>query len=103
MESEPVDGSIPALEAEMAALWRRSRARIRSLARQVHPQLDPAAYPLVVLLVGRGPLRISDLGTALELDKSTASRQVETLVRLELAERLPDPADARARRTTSAG
>jgi DNA-binding MarR family transcriptional regulator len=81
----------------MAALWRRSRARIRALARQVHPQLDPAAYPLVVLLAGRGPLRISDVGTALELDKSTASRQVDAVVRLGLAERLADPTDARAR------
>lgn len=89
--------AVPALEAEMAALWRRSRARIRTLARQVHPQLDPAAYPLVVLLAGRGPLRISDVGAALELDKSTASRQVDAVVRLGLAERLADPSDARAR------
>ena len=81
----------------MADLWRRSRARVRVLARQVHPQLDPAAYPLVVLLAARGPLRLTELGAALELDKSTVSRQVDSVVRLGLAERLPDPTDARAR------
>jgi DNA-binding MarR family transcriptional regulator len=81
----------------MADLWRRRRARVRLLARQVHPQLDPAAYPLVVLLATRGPLRLTELGAALELDKSTVSRQVDSIVRLGLAERSPDPSDARAR------
>jgi len=93
----PVDEPVAALEAEMADLWRRSRARVRLLSRQVHPQLDPAAYPLVLLLAARGPLRMGDVGEALSLDKSTISRQVDSVVRLGLAERSPDPSDARAR------
>ncbi|MFQ1000902.1 MarR family winged helix-turn-helix transcriptional regulator [Modestobacter sp. SSW1-42] len=93
----PPGAAVPALEAEMADLWRRSRARVRVLARQVRPGLDPAAYPLVVLLATRGPLRSSELGAALELDKSTVSRQVDSVVRLGLAERSVDSADARAR------
>jgi len=93
----PADEPVAALEAEMADLWRRSRARVRLLSRQVHPQLDPAAYPLVLLLATRGRLRMGDVGGALSLDKSTISRQVDSVVRLGLAERSPDPSDARAR------
>jgi len=95
--SGPAGEPVAALEAEMADLWRRSRARVRVLSHQVHPQLDPAAYPLVLLLAARGPLRMGDAGEALSLDKSTLSRQADSVVRLSLAERSPDRSDARAR------
>jgi hypothetical protein len=44
---DPVDEAVLALEAQMAELWRRGRARTRTLARLVHPQLDPATYPVL--------------------------------------------------------
>jgi DNA-binding MarR family transcriptional regulator len=94
---DAVDEAVLRLEAQMAELWRRSRARIRTLARQVHPQLDPASYPVLAVLVRDGPQRSSALGVVLELDKSTVSRQVDAAVRLGLVERVPDPTDARAR------
>ncbi|MCU1620729.1 MAG: MarR family transcriptional regulator [Modestobacter sp.] len=94
---DPVEQAVLGLEAQMAELWRRGRARTRGLARQVHPQLDPGTYPVLALLVRDGPQRLSALGTVLELDKSTVSRQVDAAVRLGLVERVPDPTDARAR------
>ncbi|MFR9728321.1 MarR family winged helix-turn-helix transcriptional regulator [Saccharopolyspora sp. MS10] len=88
---------LPALQAEMRALTHRTRLRTRELARAVHPKLDPTTYPLVVLLAQDGALRISSIAAALSLDKSTVSRQVDAVVRIGLAERVPDPSDARAR------
>jgi DNA-binding MarR family transcriptional regulator len=88
---------LPALEEELAALLRRARASARDGARALDPHLDPTAYPLVVLL-GRTPaMRMSELGAALLLDKSTISRQVDAAVRAGLVERTVDPSDARAR------
>ena len=96
---------LPALEEELAALLLRARASARDGARALDPRLDPTAYPLVVLL-GRTPtMRMSELGAALLLDKSTISRQVDAAVRVGLVERTVDPSDARARLValTSAG
>ncbi len=45
-------------------------------------------------------MRISDLAEDLSLDKSTISRHIDSLTRLGLAERTPDPQDARARLVT---
>ena len=95
-----VEAAVVGLEQEMAQLWRRGRTRIREMARQVDPQLDPASYPLLTVLVRNGATRVSDLGAALELDKSTVSRQVDAAARLGLVERVPYQADARARLVT---
>lgn len=88
---------LPALEDELTALWRQWRVSSRDAARQVHPRLDPTAYPMVVVLSQGGPMRVSELGAALSQDKSTISRQVEAAVRLGIVERTVDPTDARAR------
>ncbi|MCU1662907.1 MAG: MarR family transcriptional regulator [Pseudonocardia sp.] len=88
---------LPALEEELATLWRRARISARDAARALHPQLDPTAYPVVVLLGRTSAMRMSELGAALFLDKSTVSRQVDAAVRAGLAERTVDPSDARAR------
>jgi DNA-binding MarR family transcriptional regulator len=88
---------LPALEEELAALWRQGRVSGRDAAREVHPRLEPTAYPMVAVLSQAGPMRISELGAALFLDKSTISRQVEAAVRLGIVERTVDPSDARAR------
>jgi DNA-binding MarR family transcriptional regulator len=93
----PDEDVLPALEQELAALWRQGRASAREAARQVHPRLDPTAYPMIVVLGQAGPMRMSELGAALTLDKSTISRQVDAAVRLGLVERTVDPVDARAR------
>jgi DNA-binding MarR family transcriptional regulator len=51
----------------------------------------------MIALVGvRGALRPSEISAALQLDRSTISRQIDAAARLGLVERGPDPADARA-------
>lgn len=91
------DDVLPALEAELAAIWRQTRAGAREAARILHPRLDPTAYPMIGVLGESGPMRVSDLGARLFLDKSTVSRQVAAAVRLGLVETAVDPTDARAR------
>lgn len=89
------------LEREIGLLLRRSRAISARLARELHPDLDGAAYGLLALLQDAGPLRASALVTRLGLDKSTVSRQVASLVDLGLVDREPDPVDGRAQVLTA--
>jgi DNA-binding MarR family transcriptional regulator len=85
-----------AVEREIGLLLRRSRAMSTRLARELHPDLDGAAYGLLALLADAGPLRATDLVVRLGLDKSTVSRQVSSLVDLGLVSREADPTDGRA-------
>jgi DNA-binding MarR family transcriptional regulator len=96
--SRPVDQheAFVRLEREIGLLLRRSRAISARLARELHPDLDGAAYGLLALLQDTGPLRASTLVTRLGLDKSTVSRQLASLVDLGLVDRAPDPVDGRA-------
>lgn len=94
------DDALPALEEELAALFRRARSTAREAARDLDPRLDPTLYPLVVVLLRTGPIRMSDLAGELMLDKSTLSRQVDAAERTGLVERAVDPSDARARLVT---
>lgn len=84
------------VEREIGLLLRRSRAISARLARELHPDLDGAAYGLLALLQDAGPLRASELVLRLGLDKSTVSRQLASLVDLGLVDRAPDPDDGRA-------
>ena len=99
----PVDPheSFVRLEREIGLLLRRSRAISARLARELHPDLDGAAYGLLALLQDTGPLRASLLVTRLGLDKSTVRRQLASLVKLGLVDRAPDPADGRAQVLTA--
>jgi DNA-binding MarR family transcriptional regulator len=94
----PIDPheAIVRVEREIGLLLRRSRAISARLSRELHPDLDGAAYGLLALLYDAGPLRASDLVARLGLDKSTVSRQVASLVDLGLVTREADPADGRA-------
>lgn len=85
------------LESELADFWRRGRSRTRRRAQEIHPKLDPACYPLLMVLARDDSVRMSELAAALDLEKSTVTRQVDAVVRLGLAERGLDPDDARAR------
>ncbi len=55
-----------------------------------------STFTLLLHLVKTGPHRLRDLATYACVDPSTASRQVDHLVRLSLVERRPDPDDGRA-------
>jgi DNA-binding MarR family transcriptional regulator len=92
-----VDGDeVSQLEAAISDTWSWARVAARAGAAALDPRLDLTAYPLVSMIGWRGAMRPSELSTALQLDKSTVSRQIDAAARLGLLERVPDPDDARA-------
>jgi DNA-binding MarR family transcriptional regulator len=86
------------VERELVMLFRRARNLSTTVAAHVHPDLDSASYSLLLMIDDAGPLRGMDVADRTGLDKSTVSRQIATLVDLNLLERVPDPDDGRARR-----
>lgn len=86
------------VERELVLMFRRARNLSTVVAAHVHPDLDPASYSLLLMIDEMGPMRGMDVVERIGLDKSTVSRQIATLVQLDLLERVPDPDDGRARR-----
>jgi DNA-binding MarR family transcriptional regulator len=86
------------VEQELALLLRRIRALSRTIAQEVHPDLDPTAYGLLIRLEEVGQARLTDLATYFGVGKPTLSRQVGYLARLGLVRGREDPADGRATR-----
>ncbi|MET9673992.1 MarR family transcriptional regulator [Streptomyces sp. NPDC006482] len=91
-----VDAEFLALERELAVFLRRARAQSGEMAREVHPELEPAAYGLFVRLEDAGPQRATELAGYFGVGKATMSRQLRALEMLGLVVRDPDPADGRA-------
>ncbi|MEE1927611.1 MarR family transcriptional regulator [Streptomyces sp. TRM 70351] len=84
------------LERELSVFLRRARASSGEIARAVHPDLEPAAYGLMLRLEDTGPQRATDLAAYFGVGKATMSRQLRALETLGLLTRAPDPADGRA-------
>jgi DNA-binding MarR family transcriptional regulator len=84
------------LERELTVFLRRARAFSGEMAREVHPELEPAAYGLFVRLDDGGPQRATDLALYFGVGKATISRQLRVLEHLGLIYRAPDPDDGRA-------
>ncbi|ESU50955.1 MarR family transcriptional regulator [Streptomyces sp. HCCB10043] len=91
-----VDRAFLALERELAVFLRRARASSGEMAREVHPELEPAAYGLLVRLEAAGRQRATELAAYFGVGKATMSRQLHSLENLGLVAREPDPADGRA-------
>ncbi|WP_211289446.1 MarR family winged helix-turn-helix transcriptional regulator [Luteimicrobium subarcticum] len=85
-----------AVERELALLARRSRNASRRMARDVHPDVDAAAYGLLARLWEAGAGRPSELAAHFGVGKPTVARQLACLQQLGLVERRPDPEDGRA-------
>lgn len=66
------------------------------MAREVHPDLEPAAYGLLIRLDELGRQRATELAAYIGVGKATMSRQLRALEELGLLAREPDPADGRA-------
>ena len=90
------DEPFVAIEHELCMLLRRARAMSAEMGRQVHPDLDPEAYGLLVGIHDHTRARGSDLAGYFGLSKATVSRQLKVLGELGLIEREPDPGDGRA-------
>jgi DNA-binding MarR family transcriptional regulator len=90
------DQVMVSLERELTVLMRRARAQSGEMAREVHPELEPAAYGLLVRLEETGPERATSLAQYFGVGKATMSRQLRALEDLGLVRREPDPADGRA-------
>lgn len=84
------------LERELTVLLRRARANQGEMAREVHPDLESAAYGLLVRLDECGGQRATELAAYIGVGKATMSRQLRALEELGLIAREPDPADGRA-------
>ncbi|MCX4674287.1 MarR family transcriptional regulator [Streptomyces sp. NBC_01433] len=91
-----VDHEFLALERELAVFLRRARANSGEMAREVHPDLESAAYGLFVRLESAGRQRATELAGYFGVGKATMSRQLRALEDLGLVAREPDPADGRA-------
>jgi DNA-binding MarR family transcriptional regulator len=90
------DEAFGSVEHELAVLFRRARAMSKDFAREVHPDLEPDAYGLLLRLFELGQMRATDLSTYFGVGKPTISRQVRLLEDLGLVRREPDPSDGRA-------
>ena len=84
-------------------MLRRARVTLATYAAKVHPEIDLAAYTLLLAVRDAAterdgaPVRAADLAARLRLHKSTLSRGLARLESFGLIERQPDPKDARAR------
>lgn len=83
------------IETQVALLMRLGEATRRSTGGRPHRALDRAAYVILRRLQSDGPLNVSALADALNLDGSTVTRQLTTLENDGLIERRRDPADGR--------
>lgn len=88
--------AIRSMEQELLLLWRRSRTNAHKVARQVHPEMEPAAYGLLATLQRKGTLRLTGLAAELGIGKPSVSRQVSALEKLGVVRREADPDDGRA-------
>ncbi|RQX02542.1 MarR family transcriptional regulator [Micromonospora arida] len=91
---------IRAVEHELTALLRRGRAVSWEIAREVHPNLEPNTYGLLLWLRRSGSIRLTELAARLGVGKGTLSRQINALEVLGLVYRDPDPSDRRAAQIT---
>jgi len=88
--------AIENLELQLGFLWRRARSINQGLARSVHPDLEPAAYGLLSILMNQGGMRLTDLARFIGVGKPSVSRQISFLEGLGMVSKASDPTDGRA-------
>jgi DNA-binding MarR family transcriptional regulator len=88
--------AIESLETQLSLLWRRARSINYGLTRSVHPELEPAAYGLLSVLMIHGGMRLTDLAKSIGVGKPSVSRQITFLAGLGLVSKVADPGDGRA-------
>jgi len=91
---QATDPKPPSLVEALYTVVRRAH-RLRSV--RVHSSCDKAGLVLLSQLLEQGPMRLSDLAGAVQLDPSTVSRQMRALCDGGFTQSLDDPDDKRAR------
>ncbi|WP_091249840.1 MarR family winged helix-turn-helix transcriptional regulator [Arthrobacter sp. ok909] len=90
------DAALNAVENQLSLLWRRGRSISNQLSREVHPDVEPAAYGLLTVIRKQGPIRLTDLASSIGVGKPSVSRQIAFLEGLGLVSKEADPLDGRA-------
>ncbi|MCC9198190.1 MarR family winged helix-turn-helix transcriptional regulator [Arthrobacter sp. zg-Y820] len=90
------EAAIETLEHALSVLWRRARSNSHKVAREVHPDMEPAAYGLLVLLQRQKAMRLTDIAASIGIGKPSVSRQIVMLESLGLVQKHADPEDGRA-------
>jgi DNA-binding MarR family transcriptional regulator len=88
--SREASGHSQSSEELIDALLRASRALVAVAARSLATVVDDvtlAQYRVLILIASRGPQRPADLAAALAVDRSTATRMCDRLVRKRLVQR----------------
>lgn len=93
---DSVDDALQQVEHQLSLLWRRARSLSHQLSRQVHPDMEPAAYGLLTIIRREGTIRLTDLATCIGVGKPSVSRQIAFLESIGLVSKEADPQDGRA-------
>ena len=91
-----VDAALQQVEHQLSMFWRRARSLSYQLSRQVHPDMEPAAYGLLSIIRTEGPIRLTDLASCIGVGKPSVSRQVAFLEGIGMVSKEADPKDGRA-------
>jgi DNA-binding MarR family transcriptional regulator len=96
--SADTDRAFTTIERSLSHLARLARpSRIFGAVTDVHGRpIDRAAYSVLARVEEFGPIRLTDLAIAMEIDISTASRQVRALEERDLVVRADAPGDQRS-------
>ncbi len=95
--------SLLRIEGELGVLLHRVRRRTTQNAPAVHPDLQPAALPVLVFVVDNEGVRASKVVEHFGIDKGAVSRHVVHLESLGLLSRSCDPEDRRAQTLVPTG
>lgn len=93
---DAADTALKNVEHQISLFWRRARAISNQLSREVHPDMEPAAYGLLTVIRREGPIRLTDLAMNIGVGKPSVSRQIAFLESLGLVSKEADPVDRRA-------
>jgi DNA-binding MarR family transcriptional regulator len=93
---DSTEAALTAVEHQLSMLWRRARSISHHLSRQVHPDMEPAAYGLLSVIRRQGAIRLTELASSIGVGKPSVSRQIAFLERLGLVAKEADPLDGRA-------
>lgn len=91
-----VDAALQQVEHQLSMFWRRARSLSHQLSRQVHPDMEPAAYGLLSIIRKEGPIRLTDLASCIGVGKPSVSRQIAFLESIGMVYKEADPQDGRA-------